>query len=107
MLFAKDATLIFYFPFDWRFTVRRVLRKIRPNIILIMETELWLNFLRETGRRNARVFIINGRLSEKSVNRYLRIKKTMKRSLRCVDAAFMQTGKDAKRLIHPNVNFAS
>lgn len=103
-LFGKDADLIFYFPFDWRFSVRRVLRKLRPNIVLIMETELWPNFLRETGRRNASVFIVNGRLSEKSASRYLRIKKTMKRCLRSVDAAFMQTGEDAKRLIKLGIN---
>jgi 3-deoxy-D-manno-octulosonic-acid transferase len=103
-LFAADADLIFYFPFDWCFTVRRVLRVIRPSMVLIMETEIWLNFFRETHRSGARVFIINGRLSEKSVQRYAWIKKTMKRTLRCVDAAFMQTRKDAKRLVELGIN---
>lgn len=103
-LFAEVADLIFYFPFDWKFTVRKVLRKIKPNAVLIMETELWLNFFREAHQSGSRLFIINGRLSEDSVKRYSYIKKTMKRTLRCVDAALMQTNKDAKRLVQLGIN---
>ena len=103
-LFAKDADLIFYFPYDWRFVVRKVFRKLQPKIVLIMETEIWLNFLRESRRRGIRVFIINGRLSEKSLKKYLWVKKTLKRVLRSVDAALMQTPKDARRLIRLGLN---
>lgn len=104
MLFSNDADLIFYFPFDWRWTVRKVLAKIKPKIVLIMETELWPNFLRETHKSGSRVFIVNGRLSEKSVKRYAWIRKTMKRTLRYLDSAFMQTSKDAKRLVSLGIN---
>src|SRR5439155_857323 len=41
------ADLVFYFPFDWRSTVRRSLRHIRPSVVLLMETEIWFNFFRE------------------------------------------------------------
>ncbi len=98
-IFGTVADLIFYFPFDWQFTVRRVLSKLKPKVILIMETEIWLNFLRQSRKSGARVFIVNGRLSENSANRYLWIKKTMKRALACVDAAFMQTASDANRIV--------
>lgn len=103
-LFAEDADLIFYFPFDWRWTVRKVLRKLNPNMILIMETEIWFNFLKEAHRNRSRVFIINGRLSDKSVKRYRWISKTMKRVMRYVDAALMQTPADARRLVKLGVN---
>ncbi len=103
-LFTEEVDLIFYFPFDWRWTVKRVLQLINPKIILIMETELWLNFLRASHERGSRVFIINGRLSEKSMNRYSWMKKTIRRTLRCVDAAFMQTNKDARRLVKLGIN---
>ncbi|MGA8230419.1 MAG: glycosyltransferase N-terminal domain-containing protein, partial [Candidatus Acidiferrales bacterium] len=43
---------VFYFPFDWTWCVRRVLRAIRPSIVLILETEIWPNFLRELRRKN-------------------------------------------------------
>src|SRR5829696_4951239 len=64
-----------------------------------METELWFNFIREAGKGGATVVIVNGRLSEKSANRYRWILKTMRRVLRYVDTALMQTGADAKRLL--------
>lgn len=98
-IFSGEASLIFYFPFDWRFTVRRALEKIQPRVVLLMETELWFNFIREAGKSGASVVIVNGRLSEKSANRYGRISKTMRRVLRYVDTALMQTGADAKRLL--------
>ncbi len=97
-IFACDAELVFYFPLDWKFTVRRVLQQIKPTVVLLMETELWFNFLREARRSGAKIAIVNGRLSEKSVNRYLRIRKFMQLVLHCVDLALMQGDKDAKRI---------
>lgn len=98
-LFEEKADLVFYMPFDLAFIVRRVMRRIKPNVILVMETEIWFNFLREAYRHRAHVAIVNGRLSEKSVRRYSWIRGTMKRALRYVDLALMQTGEDAKRLV--------
>ena len=98
-IFAGEASLVFYFPFDWRFTVRRVLKRIKPDVVLLMETELWFNFIREASKSGAKVVIVNGRLSEKSAHRYGWIKKTVGRVLRHIDAALMQTRADAKRLL--------
>jgi len=97
-IFENDAELVFYFPFDWRFSVQRALQKIKPTVVLIMETELWLNFIREANKSSARVFIVNGRLSEKSLQRYLFIPRTMSRVLHYVDLALMQEAADAKRI---------
>ncbi|CAN5452151.1 3-deoxy-D-manno-octulosonic acid transferase [soil metagenome] len=97
-IFAEHADLIFYFPFDWRFSVRRTLRIVKPNIILMMETELWFNFLHEAGRRGARIFIINGRLSEKSFKRYSMIRKMMMRVFHYVTLALMQDAENARRI---------
>ncbi|MCA1623298.1 MAG: 3-deoxy-D-manno-octulosonic acid transferase [Acidobacteria bacterium] len=97
-LFAEEAKLVFYFPFDWRFTVRRALRRIKPSIVLIMETELWFNFLREAHKSGAKIAIVNGRLSEKSAKHYSYIKKLISSVLHYIDLALMQEHKDAKRL---------
>ena len=98
-VFAEKAELVFYFPFDWKFSVCRALRQIQPSIVLLMETELWFNFLRHTSKSGARIAIVNGRLSEKSFARYSWIKNTMRRVLHYVDLALMQGRGDAKRLI--------
>ncbi len=97
-LFAGKAALIFYFPFDWKFTVRRVLRAIEPQAVLLMETELWFNFLREAHRGGVKVAIVNGRLSERSVNRYMWIRGFMQRALHYIDLALMQSQADAGRI---------
>lgn len=98
-IFKSQAELVFYFPFDWKFSVRRALRRINPSVVLLMETELWFNFLRQTNRSGARIAIVNGRLSEKSFKRYSYVKKTMRRVLHYIDLALMQGRGDAKRLI--------
>jgi len=97
-IFADTTALVFYMPFDWRFSVRRALASIKPKIVLIMETELWFNFIRESSKSGARVVLVNGRLSERSVKRYLLIPSTMRRVLHYVDAALMQGQSDARRI---------
>ena len=98
-IFKNEASLVFYFPYDWRFTVRRALKKIKPKVILLMETELWFNFIREAGKSGAKIAIVNGRLSERSAKRYQWISKTLRRVFHYVDAALMQTNADAKRVL--------
>lgn len=97
-LFKEFAELVFYFPFDWKFSVRRALRIIKPNIVLLMEGEIWFNFVREASKRGTHIFVVNGRLSEKSFNRFTYIKKFMARVLNYVTLALMQDKADANRI---------
>ena len=97
-IFKEDVERVFYFPFDWRWAVRRTLNAIRPEAVLLMETELWPGFLRECERRRIPVAIVNGRLSDQSFRRYRLIKGFMKRILSSLNMAIMQTEADAERL---------
>ncbi len=63
----------FYFPLDWVHCVRRVLRAIRPSLLVILETEIWPNVLRECRRARVPVVFVNGRISERSFARYEKI----------------------------------
>lgn len=103
-IFAEEADFIFYFPFDWRFAVRRVLKTIKPSVVLLMETELWFNFLREASISSANIVLVNGRLSKKSVARYFYIRKFVARALSSVHLALMQGEKDAARLIQLGID---
>jgi len=96
--FAHDATAIFYFPIDWAWTVRRVLRALNPSVVLVMETELWPNLLRECRRRSIPVALINGRISQKSYRRYQRIRTFIRQVLGDLSVAFMQSEDDAERI---------
>jgi 3-deoxy-D-manno-octulosonic-acid transferase len=69
------ADAIFYFPFDWRGPVRRALRAARPEAIIVLETEIWPNFLREAHRAGVPVVFVNGRFSERSFRRLSRAVK--------------------------------
>jgi 3-deoxy-D-manno-octulosonic-acid transferase len=98
-LFRSQALRVFYFPFDWRWSVRRALDTISPAAVLVMETELWPNFLRECKRRDVPVALVNGRISRKSFGRYLRIRFFLRRVLECLTLAVMQSERDAERIL--------
>jgi 3-deoxy-D-manno-octulosonic-acid transferase len=66
----RFADAVVYFPLDWAFCVRRALQAVRPAIVVVLETEIWPNFLREAGRRKIPVIFISGRISDRSFERY-------------------------------------
>ncbi len=96
--YGRDAALVFYFPFDWAWSVRRALAHIRPTAVLIMETELWPRFLRECRARRVPVALVNGRISENSFRRYSLVKFFIRRIVRDLSLAIMQTDSDAARI---------
>lgn len=97
-LFRNHAARVFYFPFDWRWSVRRALEAVNPAVVLVMETELWPNFLRECKAREIPVALVNGRISRKSFGRYLQIRFFLRRVLECLSVAVMQSERDAERI---------
>jgi 3-deoxy-D-manno-octulosonic-acid transferase len=97
-LFQHEAKRVFYFPFDWRWTVRRSLKAVKPSAVLIMETEIWPGFLRACSEQQIPVAIVNGRLSRQSFRRYKWVKSFVSRVLNCLSIAAMQTEADAERI---------
>lgn len=94
-----EADLCVYFPFDYRFSVRRFLTRIRPDLVLIMETEIWPNFLRIAREMDVPTMMVNGRISDRSFGRYLRLRWFFSRILRDFSLLCMQSGEDARRII--------
>ncbi len=93
------ATAILYFPFDWRFCVRRFIARLKPRAVVLMETELWPNFLRECKQLEIPVILANGRVSDKSVRRY-RLMRTLTRSMIAnVTLLGVQTQEDKRRFL--------
>lgn len=93
---------VFYFPFDWRGPVRRAMRKIRPALVVVLETEIWPNFMREAERAGVPVVFVNARISERSIRRFRRFRRFMggffARVLRSAEIFMAQSAEDAKRL---------
>jgi 3-deoxy-D-manno-octulosonic-acid transferase len=92
-----DFDSVFYFPFDWAFSVRRVLSRIRPELVIIMETELWPNFLRQCRIRGVTTVVANGRLSQRSFTRYMIVRRFISRVLDDISLLIMQSEADADR----------
>jgi 3-deoxy-D-manno-octulosonic-acid transferase len=98
-IFDEKADAVFYFPFDWKFTVRRALDHFKPSLVLLMETEIWPRFIHEAKKSGAKIAIVNGRLSERSATRYAKVRSFISKVLKNIDLALMQTADDAKRLV--------
>src|ERR1700675_37418 len=98
----KSADGIFYFPLDWIVSVRRALRAIRPAIVIIMETEIWPNFLREARGMGVPVIFANARISERSFARFKRweylVGPFLARTLSDAEFFLAQTPEDSERL---------
>ncbi len=92
------ADLCIYFPFDYPFAVRSILKKVRPDLVVIMETEIWPNFIREARALGIPVVLANGRISDRSVSRYLRFSWFFRPVLQRLSALCMQTAVDAERI---------
>jgi 3-deoxy-D-manno-octulosonic-acid transferase len=87
----------FYLPLDWRWAVRAVLQRLRPAMLVIVETELWPNLLRAARESGARVMLVNARLSDRSFRRYQLVRLFMRRVLGNVDRICAQTETDSAR----------
>jgi len=97
-VFKQEAASVFYFPIDWAWTVRRVLRTLNPSAVLIMETELWPNLLRTCRSQSIPVALVNGRISATSFRRYRMIKMFTARMLNNLTMAIMQSERDVIRI---------
>jgi 3-deoxy-D-manno-octulosonic-acid transferase len=98
----QTADGIFYFPLDWVVPVRRALRAIRPTLVIIMETEIWPNFLREAHRAKIPVVFANARISEKSFARFKQweflVGPFFQRSMQDSELFLAQSQEDSARL---------
>jgi len=87
----------FYVPLDWRWAVRRVVNRVKPSLLVIVETEIWPNLLHEAKKSGAHVVIVNARMSKKSLRGYLFARPFISRVLSNVDEIYAQTEQDADR----------
>ncbi|HYT90596.1 MAG TPA: 3-deoxy-D-manno-octulosonic acid transferase [Gemmataceae bacterium] len=82
---------VFYWPFDFTWAVKRALRRVRPNLIVLAEGELWPNFLAAANRRRVPVAVVNGRMSPRSFRRYRRLGVLSRRLFNRLDLCVAQT----------------
>lgn len=89
---------LFYFPIDLpRFTLRAVM-KVRPSVIAVMETELWMNFLWSADALQVPTLLINGRISDRSFKRSQSLKFFYKALFKFLGRGLMQSDRDRERI---------
>ncbi|MFZ5563935.1 MAG: tetraacyldisaccharide 4'-kinase [Thermodesulfobacteriota bacterium] len=91
------ADEIFYFCYDLPFTVCRMVDRVNPGMVVIVESDIWPNFLRTLEKRRIPVVLANARLSEKSFAGYRRFAWVMRPALKVFAAVCAQTGRDKDR----------
>jgi 3-deoxy-D-manno-octulosonic-acid transferase len=100
------ADAVIYFPLDWAFAVNRMLNAVKPELVIILETEIWPNFLRQARRRAIPVIFVGGRISDRSFARYQKYFNTLgfflrpflKSALSNPSMFLMQSENDAERI---------
>ncbi len=93
-----DSVSRAYLPYDWPFATRRFLNHFKPELGIIMETEIWPNLIEQSRRAGLPVYLVNARMSEKSARGYARIGGLTRTALRQLAGIAAQTERDAGRL---------
>jgi tetraacyldisaccharide 4'-kinase len=90
---------VFFAPLDYRSAVRRVLRRLRPAVVVILETEIWPNLYRESKRAGAALVVVNGRISDRALPAYRRWRGFFRHVLCWPDEILAQSEEDHRRYI--------
>ncbi len=105
------ASQVFYCPLDFSWAVKNALRRIRPNVLVLAELELWPNLIHGAARQGIRVAVVNGRLSDRSRRGYLWIQPLIAALLRRISLVAVQSDEHLHRFIElgasPNTVFST
>ena len=91
--------VLIYFPADFPLIMRRVLKLIRPSALILVEVEFWPNLIRRAKAMGTPVFLVNGRMSDRSFRGYRRVGLFTRRILGMFDLLGAQSEEDGARLI--------
>jgi 3-deoxy-D-manno-octulosonic-acid transferase len=98
-LVSAEAAALFYFPYDLWFSVARVVRRVSPEIMVIVETDLWPNFLHTMARRAVPVFLVNARISRRSCDGYRRLSFLTRPAFKGLRRVVAPSPADARRWV--------
>ncbi len=96
---VRGADAVFFAPFDFTRPVARVLDRLEPALLVLVETEIWPNLIHQARRRGARIAVVNGRISPRSFPRYRRVRPLLRHVLAEVDLFLMQGDAHRARML--------
>ena len=96
--YSKEERIkIIYFPLDCKNEIRKILKRIDLKLLILIETEIWPNLI-SCAKKKGKVILVNGRISDKSFGRYMKLKRILKNVLGKIDHFYMQTPLDGERI---------
>ncbi len=95
-----DKHSVFFFPFDFSFVMKRAFKNIKPALCILVELELWPNFIQTCKDTNVPIMVVNGRISDRSFPSYKKIKRPVSRIFRNLTLVLAQTDEYAQRFIY-------
>ncbi len=100
----KNQVLHYYFPFDLSLIVKRYIKRINPDLCILMETEIWPNLIHALKQRNIPSILINARLSRRSLEKYQKFTpKLISKTLNQLTLIATQNQNSATRFIQLGV----
>lgn len=99
-----DADLHFFLPLDFSWIIRKTMRKIHPNILILVECEFWYHLIFQAKKNDAEVFLVNGRISERSSKRFSLFSFFTKELFKSFDALCLQTDLYKKRFVEMGID---
>ena len=90
---------VFYLPLDLPFAVRPYFQALRPNLLLLAESEFWPNLLHQAKLSGAAIAVVNARISDRSLPGYRRFRKLLQPMMQNIDLFLAQSDEDARRLV--------
>lgn len=101
---SEVVDLITYFPFDFAFCIENMIKKIKPDAVFIMETELWPNFAQITNKKKIPTYIINARISDNTYKSYKNFKWIFAPILKKYKYIYPQSKQDYDKFISLGAN---
>ncbi|MBU1627691.1 3-deoxy-D-manno-octulosonic acid transferase [bacterium] len=99
-----EADFVIYFPLDLSIITRKIASKIKPELFVIIETEIWPNIIRSMKELNCKIALANGRISDKSFGGYKKLRFFLKNVLNNFDLLCMQNEEYKERIITMGAN---
>lgn len=90
---------VIFLPLDLPFIAGKVLKRVNPSILILMETELWPNLITKAGEMGVPVVLVNGRISDGSYGKYWFLSPLLRKVFKDVDLFLMQSEGDADRIV--------
>lgn len=102
--FLKDDILSLYMPFDISFLINSFIKKIKPRLLILIETELWPNLLYQAEKSEIPVLLLNARLSDRSFGKYHLFRLLVRRLVRGIRIFCVQSEIDKDRFSKLGIN---